>query len=59
MSELSNFMTRRQVNRDIREKVFKYFHYLHKEEIKENDSIQDMSNVLPDNLKMSFQIELY
>lgn len=54
MNELTVLMKKRQVNREIREKILMYFYHLHKEELRENDSVSAMSNALPSKLKISF-----
>lgn len=52
-------MKKRQVNRDMREKVFKYFHFLHKEEIKDSHEVSAIVTALPDTIKASFLVDLY
>lgn len=43
----------------MKEKVFKYFHYSHKEEIHESSKVYSMINQLPDTILNNFLIELY
>ncbi|KAL4460498.1 hypothetical protein ABPG74_000249 [Tetrahymena malaccensis] len=59
INDLSHFMKKRQVNRDLRDKVFKYFHYVHKEQIYESSKVYSMINELPEKIFNNFQVELY
>ncbi|KAL4507041.1 hypothetical protein ABPG72_001834 [Tetrahymena utriculariae] len=59
INDLSHFMKKRQVNRDLRDKIFKYFHYVHKEQIQESSKVYSMINELPDKIFNNFQVELY
>lgn len=52
-------MKKRQVNRDMREKIFKYFHHIHKEEMRNIQSVNSMISALPETIKANFMVDLY